>query len=248
MGVDASVPVVLVHGFPLDARMWPPALGSDSGRIVLRLDLPGFGGVPALPGDGSMGAYADWILARLAETGHPRAVFCGLSMGGYLLFEIWRRDPARVAALALCDTRAAADPPEGRAQRNAAIDLVRTGGRRQFLEGFLRRLVAPAVRDDPRVAATLRGMGEAVSDAGLVQGLAAIRDRPDSTADLASIDVPTLVLAGELDEVTPAEGARAMHAAIRGSRLEVIPGAGHIPPLETPGAFVAAFERFLTPP
>ncbi len=245
MQAPDRAPLALIHGFPLDARMWPTGLDRRLRREVLSLDLPGFGGTAAGSGPGSMRAYAEEVLARLSEAGHPRAILCGLSMGGYVLFEIWRRAPDRVAALVLCDTRAEADPPEGRAQRDAAIGLIRAGKRREFLEGFLGRLIAPGSRETPAIRETLRAMGAAVSDDGLVRGLEAIRDRVDSTPDLPAIQAPALVMVGALDEVTPPARAEAMHSAIPGSRLVVLPDAGHIPPLETPERFRAALASFL---
>jgi pimeloyl-ACP methyl ester carboxylesterase len=192
-----------------------------------------------------MGAYADFILAEMGRGGIGQAVLCGLSMGGYVLFELLRRAPQRVAGLVLCDTRAEADSPEAMSAREAAMALVGTGRRAEFLGGFSPRLVAPAALAGAAFRGLLESMGEAVSDEGLLAALEALRDRPDSRPLLPNIQVPVLVLVGEEDGVTPPALAESMHRAIPGSRLEVIPGAGHLVPMERPAAFTGALRRFL---
>lgn len=239
------LPLVLVHGFPLDHRMWPMRGELARGRTVLAPSLPGFGGTVAPARPGSIGAYADFILAEMGRGGIGQAVFCGLSMGGYVLFELLRRAPEQVAGLILCDTRAEADPPEARSAREAAISLVEAGCRAGFLGGFSPRLAAPAALANPVFRGLLQSMGEAVSDKGLIAGLEALRDRPDSRPLLPNVQVPVLVLVGEEDGVTPPALAESMHRAIPGSRLEVIPGAGHLVPMERPAAFTDALKRFL---
>jgi pimeloyl-ACP methyl ester carboxylesterase len=238
-------PLVLVHGFPLDRRMWPMREELARGRTVLAPNLPGFGGTSAPPRPGFIGAYAAFLLAETDRAGIGRAVFCGLSMGGYVVFELLRRAPERVAGLVLCDTRAEADPPEARGAREAAIALVEAGRRAEFLGGFTPRLFAPAAREDPILCGLLNAMGESVSDEGLCVALEALRDRPDSRPLLPEIRVPALVLVGEEDAVTPPALAESMNRAIPGSRLEVIPGAGHLVPLERPDVFKGALDRFL---
>jgi 3-oxoadipate enol-lactonase len=240
-----SLPLVLVHGFPLDHRMWPMREDLARGRTVLAPSLPGFGGTAAPARPGSMGVYVDFILAETGRRGIGQAVFCGLSMGGYVLFELLRRAPERVAGLVLCDTRAEADPVEARSARESAIALVEAGRRAEFLGGFSLRLAAPAALADPVFRGLLESMGEAVSDEGLAAALEALRDRPDSRPLLPDVRVPALVLVGEEDGLTPPALAESMHRAIPGSRLEVISGAGHLVPMERPAAFTDALERFL---
>lgn len=239
------LPLVLVHGFPLDRRMWPMREELAQGRTVLAPSLPGFGGTAAAARPGSMGLYAEFILAQADRDEIGQAVFCGLSMGGYVLFELLRRAPQRVAGLVLCDTRAEADPPEARSAREAAMALVDAGRRAELLGGFLPRLAAPAALADPGFRGLLESMGEAASDEGLIAALEALRDRPDSRPLLPSIQVPVLVVVGEEDGVTPPTLAESMHRAIPGSRLEIIPGAGHLVPMERPAAFTGALISFL---
>jgi pimeloyl-ACP methyl ester carboxylesterase len=240
-----ALPLVLVHGFPLDHRMWPVREEFSHDRLVLSPDLPGFGGTAAPARPGRIGTYADGVLAELDRAGGGAAVFCGLSMGGYVVFDILRRFPERVAGLVLCDTRAEADPPEGRAAREAAIAQVDAGRRSEFLAGFTGRLAAPEALARPPFRALLDSMGELASDDGLCAALEALRDRTDARDLLPGIGVPTLVLVGAQDVVTPPAVAESMHASIPGSHLGLVPGAGHLVPMEQPAAFTVALSGFL---
>lgn len=240
------LPLVFVHGFPLDGRMWEGQEVLRAERPLLAPDLPGFRGTAALPSPGSLAAYAEFVLDRVkAETGGP-AVFAGLSMGGYIVFEILRRAADRVGGLILADTRAEADSLEGRAARDAAMELVRAGRREEFLRGFAARLLGAtsAARTEP--ADRLRLMTAEATDEGLLFGLEAIRDRPDYRGDLSGIGVPTLVLVGAEDVVTPPASSEILARAIPGSRREVIPAAGHLAPLEAPEEFNRIVREFLT--
>ncbi len=238
-------PLVLIHGFPLDHRLWAGREGLADGRAALAPDLPGFGGQPAPPRPGSVAAYADFVLSQADRAGLDRAVFCGLSMGGYVVFELWRRVPGRFAGVVLCDTRAEADLPEARRARDAAIVLVKAGRRAEFLEGFTPRLLGTASARDPQVQGLVESMGRDASDEGVCAALEALRDRPDSRPLLPDLRVPALIVVGDEDAVTPPDTAASMHRAIPGSRLVVIPGAGHLVPLEQPAAFGRAVAGFL---
>jgi 3-oxoadipate enol-lactonase len=239
------LPLVLLHGFPLDGRMWPMREELARQRTVLAPNLPGFGGAGKPPRPGTVGGYAEFVLAEAGRAGCDQAIYCGLSMGGYVVFELLRRAPERVAGVILCDTRAEADAPEGRVAREAAIDLVERGRRAEFLARFTSRLAAPPALADPAFCDLLGAMGESASDDGLCAALEALRDRPDSRPLLPGIRVPTLVVVGEEDAVTPPALAEAMHRAIPGSRLALIPGAGHLAPMECPGPFTSVLLGFL---
>lgn len=239
------LPLVMIHGFPLDRRMWPALEEAGRDRTLLAPSLPGFGGTAAPARPVSIGDYADAVLAEAGGAGIERALFCGLSMGGYVAFEILRRQPQRVAGLVLCDTRAEPDAAEARQARDAAVAMVGAGRRREFLDGFTGKLAAPAALADPVLRALLRSMAESASDDGLTAALEALRDRPDARPLLSAIQVPTLIVVGEGDQITPPSVAESLHRAIRGSRLVVIPGAGHLAPMERPAEFRRALAAFL---
>lgn len=244
---ETRPPLVFIHGFPLDQTLFADQAELSETARLLRFDLPGFGTAAASrierPG---MAGYVDAVCAAMDRAGLGRAVLCGLSMGGYILFELCRRCPERALALVLCDTRAEADPPEGKQARLDGIGKVRGGRRGELLDAYLPKLLAPASLGRAELTTRVRAMGEAASDAGIVDALQAMHDRPDSTPTLAAIRVPTLILVGEHDAVTPVAAARAMQAGIRGSELRVIAGAGHLTPIESPAAFNAALRELLT--
>jgi 3-oxoadipate enol-lactonase len=239
--------LVLVHGFPLDRALWRAQAALRDVARVISFDLPGFGEAPPAEGSPGMGGYADAIIGVLDAARLERATVCGLSMGGYVLFELWRRHPERVERLVLCDTRAEADSPEGKQARLAGIGQVRRGQRAALLDGFPPKLLASGSLGKPQIVEEVRAMGRRSSDAGLIAALQALHDRPDSTLTLRTIRVPTMVVVGAEDTLTPLAAARVMRDGIVGSALVEIPGAGHLSPLENPEAFNAVLRGFLAP-
>jgi len=240
---NAQTTLVLVHGFPLDRSLWSEQLSLSRHLRLVLFDLPGFGGTPVGPTTGDISSHGDAVLAAMDRGGVARATLCGLSMGGYILFDLWRRAPGRIERLILCDTRAEADSPQGRAGRERSIALVREGRRAEATAGIPEQLLAAS--SAPRLRARVEAMIERTSDQGLVTALQAMRDRPDSTADLASITVPTLIVVGVEDTLTPPAVARTMRDAIPGASLVEIPHAGHLSPLENPPTFNQAVKDFL---
>lgn len=244
--VGRGLPVVLLHAFPLNRTMWEPQIATLFGECrCIVPDMRGFGESPA-SGPYSMDRYADDVVALLDALQIPQAVIGGLSMGGYVAFNIWRRHRARVRALLLADTRAAADTPEGRQKRGELIALAKRDGAAAVAERQITGLTGKTTREkQPELVDRLRSIMAAERVDGIVGALEAMRDRPDSTPLLAGIDVPTLVVVGEEDAITPVKEARAMHQAIRASRLEIIPSAGHLSNVERPAAFNAALSDFV---
>jgi pimeloyl-ACP methyl ester carboxylesterase len=194
-----------------------------------------------------MGFYAADLAALLDALGVDDVVLCGISMGGYVIFEFLRRWRSRVRGIVLVDTRAESDTPEGRRTRDVAASTAREGGAAAIADAMLPKLLAPGtVAGSPATVDRLRRMMAATPVAGLVGALTAMRDRPDSTALLATLsDIPTLVVVGEADALLPPDGARRMAESIPGARFVVIPEAGHVPPLERPQETTALLQRFL---
>ena len=244
--VGRGLPVVLLHAFPLNRSMWEPQIAALFGECrCIVPDLRGFGESPK-SGPYSMDRHADDVVALLDALQIERAVIGGLSMGGYVAFAIWRRHRKRVRALVLADTRAGADNAEGKKKRDELIAVARNEGAGAVADRQITGLIGKSTREkQPELVERIRTLMAGESAEGIAGALEAMRGRPDSTTLLSEIDVPTLVVVGEEDVVTPVKEARAMHEAIRGSRLEIIPGAGHLSNLERPAAFNAALSDFV---
>lgn len=244
--IGAGAPVVFLHAFPLNRAMWTPQTSALASEYrCLTIDTRGFGQSEAAA-PFTVDRFADDVVGVLDATGVDRATVVGLSMGGYTAFALWRRAPARVRALVLADTRAGADTSDGRLRRRELIRLAETDGVASVVDRQLVGLLGKTTRERrPEIAATARSIAESSTVAGLVGALEALMARPDSTATLATITVPTLVIVGEEDALTPPKEARAMHESIRQSRLEILTNAGHLSSIERPAAFNTVLREFL---
>ena len=244
--IGSGLPVVFLHGFPHNRTLWAPQLSALAGRCrCIAPDLRGFGeSTPT--GPWTMSQYADDVVGLFDLLGISTAVVCGLSMGGYIAFELWRRYPERVRALVLADTKPAADNAETRAKRLAAVSLVNESGTGAFADAQLTGMVGKSTRErNPGLVAHLRYMMTAAPMEGVSGALHALMERPDSTGTISSISVPTLIVVGDEDALTPPKEARGMADQIRGSSLQVIEGAGHVSNLERPAAFNQVLSEFL---
>jgi len=245
-GRKHSTTVLLIHGFPLDRRMWDAQVDSLSrlARVVTP-DLQGSGRSAVTPGPYTMDLYADDLAGLLDRLEVRRAVVVGLSMGGYVAFALWRRHPERVLGLALLDTRAEPDSPQAQANRDLAIARIEKIGGRAYAGEMLPRLLAPANLGNGRIAGRAREIMASQPVPGTLEALRALRDRPDSQPTLATVNVPALVIAGEEDALTPPAIAQAMAESIPNARLAIVPRAGHLSPMENPRAVNRLLRRFI---
>jgi len=244
--VGSGVPVAFIHGFPHDRTLWAPQLGAlvDRARCIAP-DLRGFG-ESSRNGPFTIDQFADDVATLLRMLGIERAVVAGLSMGGYVAFSLWRRHRALVRAFVLADTRAGADTGEARARRMALMELARTRGSGVVAAAQITGMIGKTTRERrPRLIDDVHAMLESAPVEGIVGALRAMMERVDSTPTLATIDVPTLVVVGDEDVLTPVSEAELLHAGIRGSRLEVIAHAGHLSNVERPAAFNHVLSEFL---
>lgn len=223
--------LLLIHAFPLDARMWG-SLASAEG--VTAPSLPGFGGTEPPPaGVLSMAVAAERCRRAVDDAGFDRVVVAGLSMGGYVAFELWRTMPDRIAGLVLANTKAEADAPEGAAARRALAERLSREGNvlvdspppllGERADDATRSQVRDWIADQPPEAIAAAALGMA--------------DRPDSSGDLARISVPTLVITSDLDSLIPPEVTAEIAAKVPGARLVTIEGAGHLSRVERPDEF-----------
>jgi 3-oxoadipate enol-lactonase len=225
--------VLLLHAFPLDAGMWDETRRELEGVAVV---------APSLPPESGGRTLSGWAAAVLGLV-EGEIVPVGVSMGGYLAFELWRQAPERLSGLVLSDTRAGPETDEGRAGRERTIELIRERGAAGLWEEMEPKLFSPAA--EPEVVAQARSIALERSASDLVTCVEAIRDRPDSRPTLPTIDVPTLVAVGEKDELTPPQEAAAIASGIARSKLVTIPDSGHLPPIERPRAFLSSLRALL---
>ena len=239
--------VLLLHAFPLRAEMWLPQIDSlgDKYRLIA-VDFRGFGSSTS-PEDGgaSVDRMADDALAVLDELGLDKVVLAGLSMGGYVALAFMRKYPERVRALVLADPRAEADAPEAIEKRTSQQQMVSSEGTAGLIKALPAALLGKTTHEKkPDVVDNAAKLMDN-SPAGFVGALEAMKTRPDSTEMLAGVTVPTLVIVGEEDTLTPPELSRKIHEHVGGSQLVVIPEAGHLSNLESPEVFNGALADFL---
>ena len=232
-----SPDLVLLHPFPLDGSFWD----------AVRHELPPQVNVaaPNMPGFGTSGLRPGWTIddaTDLVAEGIARpAVVCGLSMGGYVALALALRHPRKVASLVLANTRAEADDAQARERRDAAVARIRQGGLSGYLDELAPRLVHAGA--PPGLVERVREIAGRQPGDAIAEALRALRDRPDRTADLSRIGVPTLVVWGDADSITPEAAARALASGIPGARLEVIAKAGHLSAIERPADFAALLRE-----
>jgi len=238
--------VLLLHPFPLNHHFWDSVTPQLNTRYrVILPDLRAHGDSELGEGPVTMQKLADDLSRLCREERISKAFFVGVSIGGYLLFEFWRRYRKQVAALVLANTRPGAEMPEGKANRLQLADRVLRQGTDRFLEEMLSKLLSQTTRTNrPDIADAARRMMQSMSAddiAGVQRGMA---ERPNSVATLATINVPTLLIAGDEDSI-PLSEFELMRQQISGSRLQVISQAGHYAALEKPAEFGALLRTFL---
>lgn len=245
--LGSGAPIVLLHPFPANHELWLPAAKALQSRFQLILpDLRGHGDSGVGAGPATMTKHASDLVRILAEENIDRAIFIGVSIGGYVLFEFWRQHPGRLQALVLCNTKAQADNAEARAGRLQAAAEVLERGTEPFFETTVQKLLAQttlAARPD-LVDGALRMMRKmSPEDVALVQrGMA---ERPDSLETLKTINVPTLILTGDEDTATGVPEAELMKRHIAGSEMKVVAKAGHYSPWEQPEEVGRLLRQFV---
>jgi 3-oxoadipate enol-lactonase len=241
-----GVPVVLLHGYPLDHRVWHHQSRELAGiSRVIAPDLPGFGhSTPR--GAFTMESLADDVFGLLTSIRALPCVLGGLSMGGYVALAYQAKYANTLRGLVLVDTRAEADSAEGKAGREKQIELVDREGAAAIAEAMLPKLLSEETfTKQPELVKELREVIASCPPQTIKWALAAMRDRPDLRGTLAKVAAPTLIIVGQEDVITPLAASQAMQLAIRGSRLEVIPGAGHMAVTEKPHEVSVAITKFL---
>jgi len=242
--------VVLLHGFPLSRAMWDRQVEALSANYrVIAPDLRGHGESPAPDGAYTMESMADDVVDLLDGLGiEDPVVLGGLSMGGYVSLALTLKNPARVRGLMLLDTKAEADSTEAAEGREkSAKAVLEAGNPGSVVEAMVPKLFAEAtIKKNPALVESFRTLMNKTPAAGVAGALRGMAVRPEQTGRLGEIKIPTLVIVGEHDAITPPDGARRMADALPAGKIEVIPGAGHLAPCENPEAVNAAILKFLS--
>lgn len=248
----AGRPVLLVHGYPLDRTMWAEQIaGLARDYRVIAPDLRGFGASSLEGADPTAGVSMSEYAADLAnlldelEIDEP-VVMCGFSMGGYIAWPFFTQHRDKLAALVLCDTRAAADSAEAGQKRLETAQQVHDHGSGWIAEQMIPKLFAEATRRErPEIISRTADVIHRTSPDAIAAALRGMAHRPDSTPLLEQIDLPALVVVGEEDAISTRDEMTEMAKAIRGAQLVVVPHAGHMSPVENPAALTKALLKFL---
>ena len=242
--MDSTTPIVFLHAFPLNSSMWDAQIAALGSRKTLAPDFPGFGERPVA--DASLEEFARAVLGDMDAAGIDKAVVVGLSMGGYVAFRLHSLAPERIAGLVLADTRAVADDDAGKAKRTDQAARARNEGLGWLEEAMLPALLGETTRrEKPDVVAKVSQLMSQANPEGVARALEAMRERPDSTLDLSTIRVPTHVIVGDEDTLTPVNESGRICAEVEGARLSLIPGSGHLSNLEAPETFNEVMLSFL---
>ncbi|MBI2078760.1 MAG: alpha/beta fold hydrolase [Euryarchaeota archaeon] len=239
-GPSAGEPILLLHGYPLNRGMWDETTAHliGQGYRVIRPDLRGHGLSPITFEPASMSACADDVLSLADDLALNDFRLGGFSVGGYIAFEIHRKDPRRVRNLLLVDTRADPDAPEARAKRMAAVETARTQGMSAIADDMIPKLLSETTRRrNPALEARVRHMITSTPAQGAINILRGMADRPDQRPQLPKIQCPTVIVVGAEDKLTPPDASMAMHRAIRGSQIRIVTNAAHLTPVEAPEPF-----------
>jgi pimeloyl-ACP methyl ester carboxylesterase len=235
--------LVLVHAFPLDASMWDEQVDALRGEAeVLASPLPGFGGTPPAGDVLTVEAMANAVVAELDRVGAERGVVCGLSMGGYAAFALWRLHRERIAGLVLADTRAEEDDQAGKDRRRVIAETVKARGSEWMAENPPALLSEGA---DPALWEKVKDIIRRQPAHAIAAAALGMAERTDSRPILGDIDVPTAVVVGSADTLTPPEMSRTIADGIPGAELSVLDGAGHLSNLEDPEGFTEAVRNLL---
>jgi 3-oxoadipate enol-lactonase len=246
-----QTPIIFIHGFPFDRTSWSPQMAfMRKTNRVIAYDIRGFGSTNLGTAKPSMRVYADDLVKFMDNMGIANAIVCGLSMGGYIVLNAVQRYPERFKALILCDTQAIADTDEAQKKRYQKIEQIKTDGLADFTEGTLKNVFCADSRVHRKdVIHDVKEVILLTHQDTIIAGLTALAERPDMTASLKDITIPTLIICGKEDSMTPPNQAEALHIAIKNSTLQIIENAGHLSNLEQSDVFnkhLAGFVATLT--
>jgi 3-oxoadipate enol-lactonase len=246
-GDPTGLPVVFIHGFPFSHEMWKPQLEALPKSIrAIAYDVRGHGQADVGDGQYTIELFVDDLIAVLDHLKIERAVLCGLSMGGYVALRAAERNPGRVRGIVLADTRSEADGNEAKVKRTATLKGVKADGVQTFAGNFIKAVFAPETfQSNPQSIEFIKQLIVANSPIGICGTAIALAARTDTTGALSSISVPTLILVGEQDALTPPAASQAVHEKISGSKLAILKRAAHMSNIENDVEFNTNLIKFL---
>jgi len=250
VGSPNAVPIVFIHGFPFSHKMWNFPGGqidalSSTNRVVA-YDIRGHGESEVGTGHFSIELFVDDLFALMDHLHIPKAIICGLSMGGYIALRAIERNPERILGLLLCDTRSEADGDETKIRRANSIKFVQTNGMKFYAQDYVKIVFAPSsFESHPEAIKSMQSVIERTASISIFGTLLALAARTDTSAMLPNIKCPTLILVGEKDNLTPITASEKMNQAIPNSMMAVIPTAGHISNMENPTEFNKYLVEFV---
>jgi pimeloyl-ACP methyl ester carboxylesterase len=244
---EGTIPVIFLHGFPFDKTMWELQLEffKFSYRLIA-CDIRGFGKSTDEYTPLSIDLFTDDLIKFMEKLQIEKAIVCGLSMGGYIALNAVKRFPCKFEALVLSDTQCIAETAGGKEKRYKVIEDIRENDAAKFNEGFIKSVFHPdSLVNKKEIVDQLGEVVFANSQDIIIQGLMALAERPETCSSLGEIKIPTLIICGREDVVTPLAQSEWMNAAIKGSKLQIIENAGHVSNLEQPHDFAKYLSEFL---
>jgi 3-oxoadipate enol-lactonase len=244
---EGDIPVVFLHGFPFDKTMWQAQLDYlQTTHRVIACDIRGFGKSTDEESHLGMDLFANDLILFIEKLGLEKVIICGLSMGGYIALNAMKRFPSRFEALILCDTQCVADTHEVKVNRYKTIEDIKEYGVTNFNQGFIKKVFhEDSLTNKPELVEQLRSVVFSNSEHIITQGLTALAERSETCSFLDEISIPTLIICGKEDVVTPLDESKFMNKHIKGSVLHVISNAGHVSNLEEPEKFNKLLRDFL---
>lgn len=245
---DGSIPIIFLHGFPFDKTMWRGQLDFlKFSYHLIACDIRGFGKSTDEESPLSIDLFGNDLIQFMDTLNIDKAIVCGLSMGGYLALNVIKRFPSHFEALILCDTQCIADTAESKEKRYKIIEEIETDGVTNFNEGFIKNVFhKDSITNKTELVEQLRSVVFSNSQHIISQGLVAIAKRSETCSSLGEISIPTLIICGREDQVTPLAQSEFMNEHIKGSILHIIDNAGHVSNLEQPKEFNKYLGAFLT--
>jgi 3-oxoadipate enol-lactonase len=242
-----GIPIVFIHGFPFSHKMWEPQIQNLPTHIHgIVYDVRGHGSSDVGDGQFTIELFADDLIALLNYLSLDTTILCGLSMGGYIALRAAEKHPDRISGLVLCDTKSEGDTDETKVKRTAAMNMVKVSGIKYFAEDFIKSIFCKnTFIYNPETIEFIKNIICENSALGICGTMLALASRTDTTPSLSSINIPTCIIAGEYDTLTPPTVMQAMHKTIKDSEFHILSNAGHLSNLENSKAFNEKLFSFL---